>query len=106
MMTVGLCTIVDWTVTGTTTAVVKVIGDAFVTGIVVRIVERDVVVIVLVKVFELVITVLADVISVTVTGRWSACYLHEFFQEGMPGQVVVTMVKVVTIDLVTGFVTV
>ena len=46
---------------------VTVTGDAFVTGIVVRIVERDVVVIVLVRVFELVITELADVISVTVT---------------------------------------
>ena len=47
-------------------------GDAFVTGTVVRIVERDVVVIVLVRVFELVITELADVISVTVTVMWSA----------------------------------
>ena len=46
---------------------VTVTGDAFVTGIVVRIVERDVVVIVLVRVFELVITELADVINVTVT---------------------------------------
>ena len=71
-ITVGLCTIVDWTVTGTTTAVVKVIGDACVTGTVVRIVESDVVVIVLVRVFELVITELFDVISVTVTVRWSA----------------------------------
>ena len=58
--------------TGTTTAVVNVIGDAFVTGTVVRIVERDVVVIVLVRVLELVITELSDVISVTVTVRWSA----------------------------------
>ncbi len=58
--------------TGTTTAVVNVTGDAFVTGTVVRMVERDVVVIVLVRVFELVITELADVISVTVTVRWSA----------------------------------
>ena len=58
--------------TGTTTAVVNVIGDAFVTGTVVRIVERDVVVIVLVRVLELVITELFDVISVTVTVRWSA----------------------------------
>ena len=58
--------------TGTITAVVNVIGDAFVTGTVVRIVERDVVVIVLVRVFELVITELFDVISVTVTVRWSA----------------------------------
>ena len=47
-------------------------GDAFVTGTVVRIVERDVVVIVFVSVFELVITELADVISVTVTVMWSA----------------------------------
>ena len=58
--------------TGTITAVVNVIGDAFVTGTVVRIVERDVVVIVLVRVFELVITELFDLISVTVTVRWSA----------------------------------
>ena len=58
--------------TGTITAVVNVIGDASVTGTVVRIVERDVVVIVLVKVFELVITELFDVISVTVTISWSA----------------------------------
>ena len=58
--------------TGTTTAVVNVIGDAFVTGTVVRIVERDVVVIVLVRVLELVITELSDVISVTVTVRRSA----------------------------------
>ena len=92
--------------TGTITAVVNVIGDAFVTGTVVRIVERDVVVIVLVRVFELVITELFDVISVTVTVRWSAEYLHEFFQRCIPGQVVVTMVKVVTIDFVTGVVTV
>ena len=81
-------------------------GDAFVTGTVVMIVERDVVVIVLVRVFELVITELADVISVTVTVVWSALYLHEFFQRRIPGQVVVTMVKVVTIDFVTGVVTV
>ena len=81
-------------------------GDAFVTGTVVRIVERDVVVIVLVRVFELVITELADVISVTVTVMWSAWYLHEFFGRRIPGQVVVTMVKVVTIDFVTGVVTV
>ena len=58
--------------TGTTTAVVNVTGDAFVTGTVVRIVERDVVVIVLVRVFELVITELFDVISVTVTVGRSA----------------------------------
>ncbi len=58
--------------TGTTTAVVNVIGDAFVTGTVVRIVERDVVVIVLVRVLELVITELFDVMSVMVTVRWSA----------------------------------
>ena len=42
-------------------------GETFVTGTVVRIVEREVVVIVLVRVFELVITELAFVISVTVT---------------------------------------
>ena len=54
-------------VVGTSIAVVTVTGDAFVTGTVVRIVERDVVVIVLVRVFELVITELADVMSVTVT---------------------------------------
>ena len=53
--------------TGTTTAVVNVTGETFVTGTVVRIVEREVVVIVLVRVFELVITELAFVISVTVT---------------------------------------
>lgn len=47
-------------------------GDAFVMGMVVRIVERDVVVIVLVRVFELVMMELADVISVTVTVMWSA----------------------------------
>ena len=51
---------------------VTVTGDASVTGTVVRIVERDVVVIVLVRVFELVITELADVISVTVTIMYSA----------------------------------
>ena len=47
-------------------------GDAFVTGTVVRMVERDVVVMVLVRVLELVITELFDVISVTVTVKWLA----------------------------------